>query len=182
MNARKTQEPEVTQGERIPVSFRVTATLKERLDAAAEQSGRSQAQECELRLEKSFDHQDLLADALALAFGREIAGALLAAGTAMKAAGQWPRRPDRRQKWINDPVAFDQAVKAANYVLQALRPAGDPSPRSKDDDWWLAHSELLLLAVMRDRRGVMFDHEAEIVRSLLGPEIVKRIKVAEPKS
>jgi hypothetical protein len=41
-------------GERISLGFRVTADLKRKLDAAATSSGRSQAQETELRLENSF--------------------------------------------------------------------------------------------------------------------------------
>lgn len=41
-------------GERISLGFRVTAELKRKLDSAADRSGRSQAQETELRLENSF--------------------------------------------------------------------------------------------------------------------------------
>jgi DNA end-binding protein Ku len=49
-------------GERAQLSFRVTAELKRRLDAAADESGRSQSQEAEFRLERSFDRQDLLSE------------------------------------------------------------------------------------------------------------------------
>jgi hypothetical protein len=45
-------EPE--DGERVQLSFRVTPELKRLLDAAANASGRSQSQEAEMRLEKSF--------------------------------------------------------------------------------------------------------------------------------
>ena len=41
-------------GERIQLSFRVTPELKRLLTAAADQSGRSQSQEAEFRLERSF--------------------------------------------------------------------------------------------------------------------------------
>ena len=54
---RPRQEPE--EGQRVVLSFRITPELKRRLDAAADQNGRSSAQECELRLEKSFEEDRL---------------------------------------------------------------------------------------------------------------------------
>src|SRR3954447_5336639 len=45
---------ELEPGERVPMSFRVRPELKNRMDAAAAESGRSVAQEIELRLEQSF--------------------------------------------------------------------------------------------------------------------------------
>ena len=45
-------EPEA--GERVQLSFMVAPELKRQLDAAANASGRSQSQEAEIRLEKSF--------------------------------------------------------------------------------------------------------------------------------
>jgi hypothetical protein len=42
-------------GQRVQLSFRITPDLKHKLDAAADHSGRSQSQECELRLEASFE-------------------------------------------------------------------------------------------------------------------------------
>jgi predicted transcriptional regulator len=60
--------------------LRVTPELKQRLDAAAEASGRSQSQEAEFRLERSFDRTDLLAEVLTLAYGEEAAALLREAG------------------------------------------------------------------------------------------------------
>ena len=65
-------------GERFQLGIRVTPDLKRRLDAAAEAGGRSQSQEAEFRLERSFDHEDLLPEALTLAYGRKLAGMLMA--------------------------------------------------------------------------------------------------------
>jgi predicted transcriptional regulator len=42
-------------GERVSLGLRVTAEIKRKLDEAAEKSGRSQSQEAELRLERSFE-------------------------------------------------------------------------------------------------------------------------------
>jgi uncharacterized protein (DUF1778 family) len=47
-------------GERVPLSLRVTPEIKLRLAEAAKRSGRSQSQEAELRLERSFDRSELL--------------------------------------------------------------------------------------------------------------------------
>jgi hypothetical protein len=49
---RPTKKP--AAGERAPLGLRVTAEIKQKLDAAAAKSGRSQSQEAELRLERSF--------------------------------------------------------------------------------------------------------------------------------
>lgn len=50
---RPTKPP--SPGERVSLGLRVTADIKRKLDEAAEQSGRSQSQEAELRLERSFE-------------------------------------------------------------------------------------------------------------------------------
>jgi hypothetical protein len=42
-------------GERVPLGLRVTPEMKGRLEAAAQQNGRSLSQEAELRLERSLD-------------------------------------------------------------------------------------------------------------------------------
>jgi len=63
MRGRPRKEPE--RGERVQLSFRVTPELKSRLDAAATKCGRSQSQEAELRLEKSFWLDDLIAAKIA---------------------------------------------------------------------------------------------------------------------
>ena len=49
---RPRKEPE--EGERVQISFRVTPNLKRLLTDAADRSGRSQSQEAEFRLERSF--------------------------------------------------------------------------------------------------------------------------------
>ena len=55
---------EFKEGERVALSLRMTPALKRRLDAAAERGGRSQSQEAEFRLERSFDRQGLLEEVL----------------------------------------------------------------------------------------------------------------------
>ena len=48
-------------GDRIHLGVLVTHAMKKRLKAAAQKTGRSQSQEAELRLEKSFWLDDLIA-------------------------------------------------------------------------------------------------------------------------
>ena len=43
-----------TPGERVPLSLRVTADIRTRLEEAALESGRSLSQEAEMRLERSI--------------------------------------------------------------------------------------------------------------------------------
>jgi TraY domain len=48
------------EGERTPLSLRVSSTVKGLLEAAAQEAGRSLSQEAELRLESSFERDWLL--------------------------------------------------------------------------------------------------------------------------
>jgi len=86
-----------TVGERVPLGLRVTPDLKRKLDAAAEQSGRSQSQEAELRLEHTFDRQGLLSEVLTLTYGKEIAVDLMWAGAVMKLHRQGWESPGSKE-------------------------------------------------------------------------------------
>src|SRR5262245_29630464 len=70
-------------GERFQIGVRVTPEMKHRLEGAAESSGRSLSQEAELRLERSFDREDLVGDVLSAAYGEEMAGLLALVASAM---------------------------------------------------------------------------------------------------
>src|SRR5215471_13276718 len=48
------------KGKRYPLNMRTTRELRERIEAAAEASGRSLVQEVEYRLEQSFERQAIL--------------------------------------------------------------------------------------------------------------------------
>jgi predicted transcriptional regulator len=124
---------EVEPGERFQMGIRVTRQLKHRLEEAAEVGGRSQSQEAEMRLQSSFDRQDLLPDVLTLAFGgsKEIAelltmvgGAFLVAGEAVASTGRM-REHLKGRHWILEPAVCEIALEAAHTVLEAYRPAGE---------------------------------------------------------
>jgi hypothetical protein len=71
---RPTKPP--TPGERVPLSLRVTAEIRERLEKAAVEKGRSLSQEAEL-VERSFDREELLPEVLTLAYGKSMADVLI---------------------------------------------------------------------------------------------------------
>jgi predicted transcriptional regulator len=56
-------------GKRVSLGLKVTPEIKARLDEAARANGRTQSQEAEYRLERSFERQDLLPEILSLASG-----------------------------------------------------------------------------------------------------------------
>jgi hypothetical protein len=109
--------------------------MKRKLDAAADGSGRSQSQEAELRLEKSFDRTDLLSEVLSLEFGERLAGMLIILGHAMSSAAtstglmlddrnklrHVPRSP-WLDDWADDPTQYESAVLAAKLLLEGARP------------------------------------------------------------
>jgi hypothetical protein len=124
---------ELTSGERVPMSFRVPPELKRKMDQAAEQSGRSVAQEIEMRLNQSFERQGLLGEILDLTYrDPQLVALLLTMGEAMrdtlKVLSDWEREGSwvrRQTDWIDDLGAFDQVARAAVAIIEGARPSGD---------------------------------------------------------
>jgi hypothetical protein len=188
--------------ERVHLGFRVTPEMKERVELAAKVKGRSQSQQAEMLIEYALDRQDLLSGVLRLAYGPDLAAVLIMLGDAMKIVGEkggfyTNPTPEGTQNWLNIPFAFDQAAKAAKYVLEVLRPQGEiemPAAASLEDETNPNLVELdrprlfshlyrtLSLVVLRgavradDRAAPEFGVHAEEIRELLRPELRKRIK------
>jgi hypothetical protein len=169
-----------TVGKRVPLGLRVTPELKRRLDAAAEQSGRSQSQEAEFRLEHSFDHQDLLSEVLILEFGKGLAGCLLFLGAAMKLADSLRGTTGSYGEWGYDYYAYDQSVQAAVAVLEAMRPeyAEKPKTRPGKEDAGAQFADLLISAVRGDPDSLLDENEGLPlkIRGLLGPIASRMVK------
>ena len=130
------QKREPRDGERVALSLRMTPSLKRRLDAAAEKGGRSQSQEAEFRLERSFEQEGLLPEVLTLAFGsRQTAGLVWMLGLVMDTAGKVAqeelakRQPQRGQRdhWFFDASAFAEAASAAKSILLRFAPRSERS-------------------------------------------------------
>jgi hypothetical protein len=118
-------------GKRTHLSVAMPLPVKRRLEREAVKQERSVSREVTRRLEQSLDQQALLPDVLALAYGRQFAGLMMALGSVMSKAGRMAssvRTICGGENWIVDPHAFDQAVKAAIDILGAARPPGEPRP------------------------------------------------------
>lgn len=115
-------------GERVPLGLRVTPDIKQRLDDAAEESGRSQSQEAEFRLERSFDRTSLAPEVLSLAFNPRTAGILLMIGMVMEDAGGLYMDATRKVDystdihWSDHSIAFEFALLATISLLIGARP------------------------------------------------------------
>ena len=97
-----------TPGKRVALGLKVTSEIKQRLDEEARKSGRTQSQQAELMLERSFTQEDAFGGAAT----RQIAY-LMAAAFAI--AGQ--RAADGKADWTADLPAF---VAGAAGVLDTL--------------------------------------------------------------
>jgi hypothetical protein len=119
---RRTPKP----GERVVLGLRVTPDLKHQLDAAAELSGRSQSQEAEFRLERSFIEE------------RSVGGPKVHSMTNMITAtfahaGHMHARTNGRNdwetgEWVDDPNSFHEAMTETIEQLLLAMPGGTPSP------------------------------------------------------
>ncbi len=115
------------EGKRYPLNMRTTFEVRQSLERAAKDSGRSLAQEAEHRMRHSFDADDHLTAAFRLAYGDRaaalamiIARALHEAGT--NAATLTSPSPVSAAEWLDDPYAFDQARQAVASVLESAAP------------------------------------------------------------
>lgn len=155
------------------ISTRVTAELRQALEAARDESGRSLSQEIEGRLRQSFDIEktimETFGDRRTYAFFRTLAGVTDALWN--------PEKPDRF--WLDDPYQYNQAVTAIRSVLEVLRPEGETSLES-DSELLQAAAELQgreraanILEAVRNADPASWS-VAERLRTDLGP-VSKRI-------
>jgi hypothetical protein len=141
-------------GQRSALGLRVTPQIKELLDSKTKQSGRTQSQEAELRIELTFRAEQQLAQGLELVFGRQLSGLLMLLGRAMRDAGhlagyQSARTFEGTENWMCNSYAYDQATEAANAILEAFRP---PRVESLLDDLDRRNARVrLLLSEVLDR-------------------------------
>src|SRR5262245_49226328 len=166
------------EGERVALSLRMSPELKRQLDAAAELGGRSQSQEAEFRLERSFDRSDLVSEVLSLAYGKELAGILMLLGDVLVLA-ECAHPKTRARTWGVHRVDYDEVVQGAIAVLRAFRPR--ELPPALDRLWPVVPlgfgakvADSLIKAVRGDPDALGGTDETTI-RALLGP-IVDRLK------
>ena len=184
-------------GERATVSLRLTAETKTKLEAAAKTQGRPFSHEAEKRLERSFETQDLLPDVLSLVFGPRLAGILIATGLAMRDSGQ--DAAISNPSWLDDPTAFDHAIRAGVATLEAFRPNGDIQEKDfviTAQAWqWSEEKRLravknqvdnpisIAIELLRSIKGEptkdWFADLAPKIAALLGPSAVAKLRMPE---
>jgi hypothetical protein len=156
------------------MSFRVPPELKEMMDQAAEKSGRSVAQEIELRLENSFRNERVLDEVIDLHFGHANGELLLSVfGAVLNAATEAWRTQSHTGDWIDDTAT----QKAVASVLRSLAAGLDGSAEPINPNRTFA--ELLIrrflvrsvmtpdwLAQRRERLGRQADWIEEWMRRL----------------
>ena len=100
---------------RYPLNMRTTKSIRDRLESAANDSGRSLAQEVEYRLERSFETQELLPEILTLSYGKRLAELLLKIASDIKPHAF----VEITQKHIREKVEQDE-INPAERGLVAL--------------------------------------------------------------
>lgn len=117
----------------VQFKLRMREGLRAKLEAAAAEHDMSLSAEAVARIEQSFE-VDLLKEIQGLPGGRSTFAMLTIVGRAMHEAGTAARRftsdgsdPAAIANWPQNPYAFDQAMRAAIAILEALRPPGDAS-------------------------------------------------------
>jgi len=181
-------------GTRVSLGLKVTPAIKDRLDQSAMASGRTQSQEAELRLERSFGREDLLPETLALAYGHEAGGLLFAAGMVMTKVGVTAahelsiRSRSGPRNWLDDPYSYDQAGRALVDFVDRARPPGDPTTiairQEVSDARPLLYSSELARAIDGKNKAswavaIFGQRNIEAIRSMLG-SVVGRLRLDGP--
>jgi len=165
-------------GTKASLGLRVTANVKDRLEHAAKLSGRTQSQEAEYRIERSFDRADLLPELLQAAYGDQCAGMLLLFGDILREATASADFLGNNTEWPNgrlqNSYTFEVAEKAvaelfgrlaskttanhdlADMIKEGMRQLGWPDPAKR-------------IAEQALKRAMIDTDRAKQIRSLLGP-------------
>jgi hypothetical protein len=185
---RPRREPQA--GERVQLSLRVTPQMKRRLDTAADQSGRSQSQEVEFRLERSFEREEMLSEVLTVAYGEQTAAILMTLGMVIedtKFLAQHSSLHTRdghavlKAEQVNESdlpsYTLDQGIKAAMEILEEMLPPDAPKTDNRHASYF---ADLMLHAIRRSGSDEnLFRLPVSGIRPMLG-KIAEQIKNAPP--
>ena len=122
--------------DKIQIGLRVPEDLREKIQTAANERGVAVNKEISDRLERSFNEGMSISatdgDGELYSILRVVAAAMDLAGP--MAAIMSTLNPESGKAWINNSIAYEQALKAAVTVLEALRPQSpaDPHPSMSD--------------------------------------------------
>jgi hypothetical protein len=165
----------------VQLKIRMREALRARLEEEANTRGVSINAEVVDRLQRTFEHQDLLPEVLTLAYSNETAGLLIMLGSVMNDAGHSHLDARRSRYWVGDPAAYEQAVLAGITLLNATRrhPKYDDT-MGKLTDRSVESVRNVIIAIRK--RSVdpsrnpfsRYTRSVATIRSLLGP-IAKRL-------
>jgi predicted transcriptional regulator len=97
-----------TPGKRVALGLKVTSEIKQRLDEEARKNGRTQSQQAELMIERSFAQEEAFGAAGMRQLAILMASAFWSAGR-LRAAG--------KEQWTDDPDCYRAGIRG---VLEAL--------------------------------------------------------------
>lgn len=167
-------------------STRITPDLKERLDEAKTQSGRSVSQEVEYRLRRSFVEDDKIADT----FGdrqtyrvmRMIADAIHLAMADLK-----KRHPESSGDWLTGGLEYQFAAAAAHELIERIRPSGAlPSNTETGDGLFIWKGSMKIAGLIWEQvrsasptistraNGSFQEHVHAVAKADFGDEILSR--------
>jgi hypothetical protein len=167
-------------------SFRTTNEIRDKLMEAAKARGVSVNQEINDRIAASFERREER-----IFVNPGLAGLMKLIRVAMQGAGQKAaflkkdffslelKTVDDALFFFRDPYAFDQAKQAAEVILEACRPPGDPEPPAHEETDALMRSfgrefaRKLLIEINQNAPGL-----GEEVRRDLDPALLKQLETA----
>lgn len=124
----KAAKEERQDGDRVQISLRVPVELKRQIEDAADHSGRSQAQELELMVQRGFDRRELLPEQLEAVYGGQLAALMLAVGEMARQVGPmaaFVATGVQKGDWLSTPAAYRQVREGVLQILDAVAPDGD---------------------------------------------------------
>jgi hypothetical protein len=115
-------------GTRAALGLRVTYAVKNQLDVAAKQNGRTQSQEAEVRLENSFRNERVLDEVIDLHFGHANGDLLLSVfGAVLSAATEAWRTQSHTGDWIDDTATQKAVASLLRSLAAGLEGSAEPT-------------------------------------------------------
>jgi hypothetical protein len=188
-------------GQRVSLGLKVSAEIKNRLDAAARQQGATQSQEAERRLEQTFRAEDRIENNLDFAFGRAMTGITLGLGYLLPVVGYVSILENGGSllsaslhnlplaDWQPNFAAGEEVAAASDLFIRALMPGRSPpgrSPPGLADDTTAAREVRRLLTALVSPETLTDDpHLIEMaarVRERLPDDVLRRIQLRLERS
>ena len=170
-------------GEKVHLGIRVAPELKKRIEEITTDTGRSQSQEAEHRLARSFDRQDLLPEVLSLSYGREAAGLLMAFGLMMEVASDdhvVTPAADQGQPWTDNPDAINTVRHAIATLLDAANPKAEGQVAGTGERG-IEIAEMLIGGLKGSINKMGRQRDILRLRDQLGPIALRMVKAIEKR-